>query len=90
MSVTVHYSTALIEPAQAAGIPIPPDIDSYNHGEFRRWSIFCSIQLSRDMPEYSEWHNAIVVASLTENQLINITWDGLDKAGYKSLRNRWW
>jgi hypothetical protein len=68
------FASMLIRPAEAAGIPIPPDLDKFNDEDFIRWNIFCHMQLGQSMPSPGiHWENAKVIAAIPEDKLKTIT-----------------
>lgn len=81
----VHFRRReeLIDPALAAGIAVPPDIDRVNYEEFQRFRTFCNLQMNRDMPNvHCVWHNAHIVKNLTDGELHNLTWPMMKAKGF--------
>lgn len=88
MSVLYTKREILIDPALSAGITLPPDVDHYDQRKFRQFNLFKQAQLENDyIPnEFCIWHNAVVIAGLSENDVENASWTTLRKAGFKGCR----
>lgn len=77
----------LIEPALAAGMILPDNIDRRQYGLGRRdckyFYRFCDFQLNIPMPNiHCVWHNACVVAKIPKDHLYDTTWPELKKMGF--------
>ena len=73
-------------PALNAGMKVPDDIFNYDIKKFTHFKFFCSIQMnSKMLIPYCEWHNAVVISTLTESELCDATWQFLKNRGLKHI-----
>jgi len=65
----------LIAPAATeAGIEVPPDLGNFDPEEYPHWTVFCNAQLGQPMPTpHAHWDNAKVIASISDEDIMNIT-----------------
>ena len=68
-----------------AGMKVPEgDLDEmdYDVEEYPHWHVFCIVQLGASMPSpTSHWDNAKVIAALSDEEIKQVSWDGLIRAG---------
>lgn len=82
----IEREGALLMPAIAAGIKVPPDTFNYSAEEYAHWNLYRGIQLNRECKEGDEWHNAVVISKLSDYEARNATWATLDKYGFRGRR----
>lgn len=80
----IAHPTLLVEPARKAGITLPPDVEDFDSEKFPHWAVFLNAQIGCPMPSpTSHWHNAEVVAAISDDEIMKITGQGLLDAGWQ-------
>jgi len=70
----IAFPSMLVDPAEAAGIAVPPDPDSFDEEEFPHFHVFIAIQLGRPVLCPNDvWSNAEVIAQLDRERIRQVT-----------------
>jgi len=78
----IAFPDLLIEPAKAAGMKIPDDVDSFDSNDYPHFQVFCNIQLGQSMPYWTvHWDNAKAIAAIPEDKIRYQTVKDLVEAG---------
>ncbi len=81
------FPTMLVPAAERANIAVPPDLTDETDiekikNEFPHFFVFCQVQLSRPMSEWtSHWDNAEVIARVPADEIRQITLEKLVSMG---------
>lgn len=67
------FPCMLVKAAQQAGMKVPNDPDDFSAKEYPHFHVFCAIQLYRPMRAGEHWENAKIIASLSNERVLNIT-----------------
>lgn len=80
----IILDTALVAPAEEAGISIPYPIYDYDSNIFKHWDVFLKMQIGRPMPSAnSHWENAKIIAGISDENIRLVTPNDLDRLGYQ-------
>lgn len=78
------FPSMLVGAAEKAGMAVPPDPDNFVDKQYPHFAVFCNTQLARPMSDPSEhWHNAEVIASVPEDEIMRVTLLNLVKRGLR-------
>ncbi len=78
----IAFPSMLVGCAKEAGIDVPDDIENYDPESYMKWHIYNIVQLGQSLPYPSaHWHNAKVIAELSEQELKSVTFDDLIEKG---------
>lgn len=79
------FPTMLVEPAERAGIAVPPDAEDFNPADFAHFFVFLRMQLGAPMPRPGcHWDNAYVIAGIAPDQITKITPAQLIAMGFEA------
>lgn len=77
------FAEMLVEPAEKAGIRVPPNVEKFDAEMYPHFQVFCTCQLGASMPTpSSHWDNAKVIASIPDDEIKLITFNELVQKGF--------
>ncbi len=77
------FVSMLVDPAQKAGMKVPPDPENYDKGEYVHFYVFEHCQLGQPMPYPGcDFDNAKLIAELSEDEVRGITYPELVDKGF--------
>lgn len=79
----IAFPSLLVAPCRKFGIKTPPNSDyGFDATIYPHFAVFCNIQLARPMVSSTEhWHNAEVIAKISEGEIKSITLEQLISRG---------
>lgn len=72
--------------ARAAGMKTPPDeeLNTFNSSDYPHFYVYSNMQLGRRCPSStSHWHNARLVAGISDDEIKTVTVGMLDQKGFE-------
>ena len=79
----IAFAGMLVAAAEKAGIDVPPNPDDYDREEFMHFFVFATVQLGAPLPwPTAHWDNAELVASLSDEEVRQITYQELLDRGF--------
>ena len=80
----IAFPSMLVPACEKAGISVPPNPNGkYNPNEYPHFHVFCLAQLLRPTRHGEHWENAEVIASFTEEEIVNVTLPMLVERGFE-------
>lgn len=74
----IAFASMLLAPAQEAGMKVPEDADDFDGAEYPHFQVYLNVQLGSSLPYPSaHWDNAQVIAELSEEKILTITFEEL-------------
>lgn len=80
----IAFPSMLVKPAKAAGMETPLDPGTWEDEKdnFPHFFVFCAVQLGARMPSpNSHWHNAEVIAQISDEEILTVTLEDLIARG---------
>lgn len=79
------FSSLLESAAKAAEMKVPDNPDGYDWSpdDFPHFHVFCNVQLCRPMQPGEHWDNAKVIAAIPEDEIKEISLEGLLNRGLR-------
>lgn len=78
----IAFATMLAQPAEQAGIKLPPDTENFDPFEYPHWTVYRKWQIGRAMPWPGiHFENAKIIAAVPDDVITTITQEELHERG---------